>query len=657
MKKLTCFVVGLLFLGSFAAISIDAGENEETTINLQFMEPKIGEKIIDGETYIELDVEGASARLYQAGKPALPYYTTTMRLPFGTKITDIQCITSEIETLLIKDKIMPAPKSVPLNVDTDDAEFIMDESIYSSEELFPQNWFDYYTGGGIDTDKQRKTFLTIRVYPVRYSPATDTIYYIDDFDLKITYETPESDPFPENGEYDMVVIAPLMFSSQLRKLINHKNDLGISTTFKSTASIYLDSMLGKYDEKGRDKPEMIKYFIKYAIDNWNIKYVLLVGGMKSPWFGKPKDDRNQGTKSWYVPVRYTNLRDPGSVYDPGYISDLYYADIYDGVGDFSSWDSNDDDIFAKWDNTPGKDVIDFYPDVSIGRLACRNLFEVKIMVDKIIKYEQGPADPTWYDTMVVVAGDSHDDPGTNYLEGELVCDKALTQYMTEFDPVRLFASYKDTDPDHTPVSENIIREISAGCGHLFFEGHANPGSWNTHWPFPEAGWTGGIQVEHFPSLKNGDKLPVCVVGGCHNSQFNVTALSTMLDTDGTKHTWCYGSVTPECWSWWLTRKIGGGAIATVGNTGLGYGAVGENGDIDGDGINEPDCLEAVGGYQCLQFYKTFDEGVNILGDVWSGALEKYLETFPGMADQIDAKTVQEWALLGDPSLRIGGGLP
>jgi len=45
----------------------------------------------------------------------------------------------------------------------------------------------------------------------------------------------------------------------------------------------------------------------------------------------------------------------------------------------------------------------------------------------------------------------------------------------------------------------------------------------------------------------------------------------------------------------------------------------------------------------------------ILGAVWGGGAERsYLNTYPGMADQTDCKTVQQWPLLGDPILKIGG---
>jgi hypothetical protein len=380
---------------------------------------------------------------------------------------------------------------------------------------------------------------------------------------------------------------------------------------------------------------------------------MLVGGLKSLFFGTSRDDANQGTRDWHVPVRYTNNREQGGTHDPGFISDLYYADIYDSVGNFSSWDSDGNGIFAKWSMfVGGKDIIDFYPDVYVGRLACRNKYEVKIMVNKIINYESSPSDSSWFDNMIGIGGDSHND-NKNYLEGEVACDYIFDNYMTEFDPIKLYSSYKDTDPNHTPSTENIIREISGGAGFLLFEGHGSPGSWNTHWPgiFNWGNTPGGISAYDFHELTNNNKYPICVIGGCHNSQFNITFLSTMLEKP---YMWTYGLAFAECFSWWLTRKIRGGTIATLGNTGLGYGAVGDYSDIDGDGINLPDTLEALGGYQIIQFFKTYDEGVDILGEVWGGAQTKYLDTFPGNEDQTDCKTVEQWPLLGDPSLKIGG---
>ena len=132
-----------------------------------------------------------------------------------------------------------------------------------------------------------------------------------------------------------------------------------------------------------DKPEQIKYFIKDAIETQGITAVMLVGGVKNMFFSKPRDDANQGSTDWWVPVRYTNLYDnpkfplaAETVHDPGVISDLYYSDIYEDGGKFSSWDPNNDGVFSAW-NKPGVEddpALDLSPDVAIGRLSLHQRF-------------------------------------------------------------------------------------------------------------------------------------------------------------------------------------------------------------------------------------------------------------------------------------------
>lgn len=492
-------------------------------------------------------------------------------------------------------------------------------------------------------------------YPIIHQTIVDgsrsakfLISHIKNLDLKKTYKGPDTDSFPENSAYDLVIIAPSKFSSDLQELVDHKNSFGMNTILKTTENIYSEY-------SGVDKPEQIKYFIKDALDTWNIKYVMLVGGMKSLLWGTSRDDANQGTADWYLPVRYTNLKDAGAQSDPGLISDLYYADIYDSEGNFSSWDldknGNSDGIFANWKFGAFKDILDLYPDVCVGRLACRNNYEVKIMVDKIITYESSPADPSWFKKMVVVGGESFEDPATNYLEGELICDKALS-YMTDFTPVRIYASNRDSG-GLIPSAEDIISTVSEGCGFLFLSGFGNPSGWTTHWPgvFSWEDAPEGIDCYDFLKLSNKGKLPICIVNGAWNSQFNVTLFATYLD-EPCMH--AHGIPIPECWSWWLTRKIGGGSIATMGGTGLGSGYKGNTGDLDGDGVDDPDCVEGLSGYMGTQFFKIYSEGKSILGEVFGETLKRYLDTFPGMDDKTDCITVEHWTLLGDPSLKIGG---
>ena len=79
--------------------------------------------------------------------------------------------------------------------------------------------------------------------------------------------------FPQNIElYDMLIITPDQFSHTLQSFIHHKNSVGILTYQKTLESIYEEF-------QGRDKQEKIKFYIKHAIEEFEIKYVLLIGNI------------------------------------------------------------------------------------------------------------------------------------------------------------------------------------------------------------------------------------------------------------------------------------------------------------------------------------------------------------------------------------------
>jgi hypothetical protein len=188
-----------------------------------------------------------------------------------------------------------------------------------------------------------------------------------------------------------------------------------------------------------------------------------------------------------------------------------------------------------------------------------------------------------------------------------------------------------------------VQTISEGCGFLYVAGHGSPESFVTHHPHNEEYYIYGLNTYNMDPISNGHRLPICVVGGCHNSEFNVSF------TEFTKNIWNYVP-TFECWSWKLASLRGGGSIATIGCTGLGIGAIG---DYNDDGI--PDCIQAVAGWLEPQFFHAYGvQGKDVLGDAHSTAIIDYINTFPCDSDRSDAKSVQEWVLLGDPSLKIGG---
>jgi hypothetical protein len=213
-------------------------------------------------------------------------------------------------------------------------------------------------------------------------------------------------------------------------------------------------------------------------------------------------------------------------------------------------------------------------------------------------------------------------------------------------PVRVFASNNGTG-DPRPIPKDIIREFSRGAGFVLFQGHGNPFIWDTHWADAPAinepsTWAGGISTFNFWRLNNGNKLPIVVVGGCHNALFNVTLVKTLLNFKEPYYYWTYGIPIRECFSWRLCVKPRGGAISSTGCTGLGLGYPGDpvvlSGELESD-----------------FFYKIGKDNVTTLGEAHSGSIEKYLSEnvlTDYSADAVYCITIYQ--LFGDPSLKIGG---
>ena len=758
------------------------------------------------------------------GQPMIPRVIKTYELPFSATNIQVKAEPSDISELKISNPIKPASSPLPLTPRQDAViQSERDNTIYGSDELYPHEWSSTHIGCGLNGDAKRVTHLTVNIFPLRYRPISGRITIAEKVEITITYDKPDIEKSPLKNTYDLVIITPTKFLAEVERLAEHKNSFGMDTVIKTTDEIY--------DEfTGVDKPEQIKYFIKDAIETWDITYVLLFGGLKSIVYGKAQDDTNQGSIGWHVPVRYSNFQwDGAESYnftsgEPNYISDLYYADIYKEGGVFDDWDSNGNGIFAEWSGNL-RDELDLYPDVALGRLACRNKLEAKNVVNKIINYEKQPADPSWFNRIIAISGDgfldqhdwniqwdtsilpdgeytiygqstnpeeetgpideihitldktvetnitfNHDDHLNEELQngypalpiteivsisngnilgntdytytpngGEAYCndlywwanisyvDGVLIIRGKSYDPkpygnltdlevwiendeetIVFSDSREDTETYYEGewvVGEKLLRgrggalaymppefetnsvftsngkwfdqsdvidEFSKGYGLAYFSGHGSPGWWGDHYPgIPgnrRYGQVAGLVVTqistYFPfinfpmlpmrKLTNKDMLPVVSVGGCHNSMFSISLIPSVMNMFIQNWMHTYGTPTPECWSWYMVKLPDTGAIATMGNTGFGWGS---EGDVCTIGTGD--------GWIKTEFFRQYgEEDQHVLGMAYSQAISSYVDHHKTFEldywrhdygwDGIDEKTVEQWQLLGDPSLMIGG---
>ncbi len=403
-----------------------------------------------------------------------------------------------------------------------------------------------------------------------------------------------------SDEYDMVIIAPEMFSDDLQPLIDHKNSIGIQTILETTEDIY-----SMYD--GRDEAEQIKYFIYESAKNHSIQYVLLVGDVE------------------IIPIRKTEVNHiwpSGNIIQvDDVITDLYYADIYDSEGKFSSWDSNNDNIFSDFSlynfgenpqDIKVVDDVDLYPDIGVGRIPCTTVEELEIVVNKIISYETQVNDD-WFHNIILAAQ-------TN--QGEMIAD-LIADMFPDFTAVKLYESTGNLN------AHSINRAINDGAGFFITCAHGR------HMAFAN------YYKSFVNGLYNNNKLPIVMFGGCLNAQLDAS-LHELLKEFGLNKTENFLQFFKidtkkllSCIAWDFLRYADGGSIASVGMTRKGT-------------ISSEDPLGEFAGLFASKFFKSYESGI-ILSEMYNHAITSFIDE-----SWKDYVTLQMFILLGDPSLKIGG---
>jgi peptidase C25-like protein len=612
MKSILIGIVILFILSNGIGVVSLSNEEEScaTTFLFSFSKPAID----DMSDEIKITIEETNAILKQPNKPLLPIYKKTMIFPYGTNITSLDVSISNIVSLEIQSELMvSAPEVFPPDFTYPNEEYQKTEQSSDLKDIiYPDSWYEYSLDFGMYKGKP-SIILHIVCYPVRI--FKNTMYYVPNFVFTIYSEDQIENKIASLND-TLLIISPMEFVDVLEPFVEHKQSKGISTKLVSLESIY-DSTY--FPVQGRDDAEKVKYFIKNAYEEWNIKYVLLVGGRK-PGI----------TEKWFMPVRYVHVF---WAEENRYISDLYFADIYNVDCSVSTWDTDNNDIFCQWPSIGNiKDDIDLYPEVYVGRWPCRNTFELQIIIQKTIAYESMQLNKK----IMLAGGDNFEEPG---IEGEIVCDKSL-EYLPDFSYDKVYASEMEVS------AENIRTVLGNGAIFMHMHGHGNPVKWGTHSPESFEGWMDGLYITDVPWFFN-EEYPILILGGCHTGMFNVSLFN---------RPWIYTwRPTPEGLGWWFARKIDGGGIATIGYTCFPVASPGEYGDLNGDGINEPDCVESGYGFIQLQLLKGYGvEHYQYLGECWGYAISSYLETFKIPYERWHLHTCEGFILLGDPSLKIGG---
>ena len=287
----------------------------------------------------------------------------------------------------------------------------------------------------------------------------------------------------QDTTYDLIIIAPSDFFSAAYQLQSHR-----AQPPDSIKSIVVDIQdIYKEFSGGLQDPTGIRNFLYYAYNNWNAKYVLLLGNGHY-------DYRNiaSSAKNWIIPYETEESIDQIN----SYVSDDYYVRLFD------------------------RDPRETIP---IGRIPARSADDAATAVNKIITYETQSPQDVWRNRITYVGDDQYatrviGDTATwletnvaswDFCESTETLDQAFTPNTFEKRKI-LLPEYPDVvgaAGRHKPEAmAAIIDAVNTGTLVLNYIGHANDQVWSHTEVFTVDG--------SIPNLTNANKLAFFIVAGC-----------------------------------------------------------------------------------------------------------------------------------------------
>lgn len=189
---------------------------------------------------------------------------------------------------------------------------------------------------------------------------------------------------------------------------------------------------------------------------------------------------------------------------------------------------------------------DIYPDLYISRIPVNSAQELRVIINKTIRYEKAEVDDySWYDQGISIGSDEggntyydlNDDGEKVPYEGEK--DRTIAEHLAEqlrsagYSEVALLFDTDEADA----AKSNLIDELNQGAGLVYYLGHGVEYKWKTT----------QFTNSDIGQLKNYNKTPVIISVACLNGNFE----------------WVEGDSFAENWISAGTEEVGTGAVAIL----------------------------------------------------------------------------------------------
>jgi len=308
-------------------------------------------------------------------------------------------------------------------------------------------------------------------------------------------------------EYPHVVITCDSFVSHFTTLCGYvAGTLGLNDTVVTTAAIYASY-------SGRDNPEKIRNFIRYAYSNWGTTHVLLGGDVE------------------IVPCRRAWVDATG--YNPILLdsipADLYYSDL-DGT-----WDANGNGLFGE-----PEDSCDMYPDVFVGRVPATTTAGADLFVSKFLAYTADPDAPYLRNVLL---------SGFDIFDG-VYCETTMELYDSAYVSSGMKPCARVYD-SYTGNHETAVRNLVNQGQHIWIHAdHCN--YFGMGMGYMNHGYV--MYREELAQFTNQGKYTIMTTVGCSTGEFD----------------------TADCASEYFMQNPNGGGVAVASNSRYGLGGPGQN---------------------------------------------------------------------------------
>jgi hypothetical protein len=215
------------------------------------------------------------------------------------------------------------------------------------------------------------------------------------------------------------------------------------------------------------------------------------------------------------------------------------------------------------------------------------------------------------------------------LEGEYICEE-ISKIMYEENAIKCYISGFLKSKVNRLTIDNINNAINEGCKFFVFSGHGSPYSFSTHFPFFNRisfPLPFGYTISNIKNLNNYKLLPLTIFNCCLCANFDEVS-------------------NPIAWE--FISHENGGSIGSLACTTVSWGT--------------PTTFtsKTYNGFLTIEIFRSYRDGVDILGELWANSISKYLNdeqamsSYMSILNWIHYVCIEEWILFGDPTLKIGG---